>query len=488
MKKWMIGIVALTLLALVLPGAAVAQGPVECENTYVVRSGDTLAKIADQFYDNPWAYPALVFATDQAAAGGEGFQTIADPNLIEVGWKLCIPAAETAMGTVDVKTFKNLAYTSEWTLKGTAPLVGGVYSESAAPGSATKTVVMLHDRMAFGYTADGQQLAVAIMVTNPGGSGTFYDLAALTFEGGQPQHVASVSLGDRVKIQSLSITAGEIVVEMIAQGPDDPMCCPTQYTVERYALQGEELVPVSEKASSDLVGLVWEWERFVGGDDTVIEVDDPSKYTLLLNADGTYQVQADCNRAGGGYTLDGALLTLLPGPTTLAECEQGSLYDGYLGKLANVRTYVRDDEGRLVLNLFADAGNMFFRPAAPALASLEGTSWTLASYRNPEGVLAALLDGTEITAAFVDGKLAGSAGCNSYSAAYERQGEALTLGPAVTTRKACAEPQGIMEQEQAYLAALGSVSGYRIQGEGLEWLDAAGAPVATFEAVQGASE
>ena len=83
MKKWIVGMVTLTLLALVLPGAALAQGPEGCE-TYVVQPGDTLAQIAAEYLDDPWAYPALVFATNRAAADGEDVQTITDPNLIGV--------------------------------------------------------------------------------------------------------------------------------------------------------------------------------------------------------------------------------------------------------------------------------------------------------------------------------------------------------------------------------------------------------------------
>jgi len=486
MNKWMIGIVTLTILALVLPGAAVAQGPEGCADTYVVQPGDTLAQIAGQLLDNPWAYPALVFATNRAAASGAGFAVIADPNLIEVGDKLCIPADEGALSTVDVRTFKNLAYLSEFTQKGTAPLVNGEYSESVAPGSATKTVIKLHDRMVFGYTANGQPFAAVILVSDPGGSGTFYHLAYVTLEGGKPQHVASAFLGDRVQIQSLAVEDGEIVVEMIAHGDDDPMCCPTQYTVARYALQGDELVQTSVEAegkTSGLLGVVWEWERFVGGDDSVIEVDEPSKYTLTLNADGTYQVVADCNRAGGGYTLEGSLVTLLPGPMTLAECGPDSLYDEFVAKLGDVRTYVRPDQGdQLVLNLFADAGNMFFRPAVQATMerSLEGTSWKLVSYDDGSGALVSVLDDTEITADLVKGELTGSAGCNNYFASYELDGQALTIGPAGATRKMCGAPEGIMEQEQAYLSILESVTGYRSQGSQLELLGTEGAALATF--------
>jgi heat shock protein HslJ len=297
--------------------------------------------------------------------------------------------------------------------------------------------------------------------------------------------VASAFLGDRVQIQSLSVEDGEIVVEMIAHGDDDPMCCPTRYTVARYALQEDELVQTAVEAEGvtpGLLGVVWEWERFVGGDDSVIEVDEPWKYTLTLNADGTYQVVADCNLAGGGYTLEGSRLALLPGPMTLAECGPDSLYDEFIARLGDVRTYVRPGgSDQLVLNLFADAGNLFFRPAPEATMerALEGTSWVLVSYRDGSD-LSPVLDGTEITADFVEGELTGSAGCNNYFSSYTLDGAELTVGPAGATRKMCGAPEGIMEQEQAYLSLLDAVAGYRALGSQLELLDAEGAVVATF--------
>jgi heat shock protein HslJ len=58
------------------------------------------------------------------------------------------------------------------------------------------------------------------------------------------------------------------------------------------------------------------------------------------------------------------------------------------------------------------------------------------------------------------------------------------LGPAATTRKYCLAPEGIMEQEQAYLAHLASVAGYRIQDARLELLDAEGTPLATLSVAQ----
>jgi heat shock protein HslJ len=121
-----------------------------------------------------------------------------------------------------------------------------------------------------------------------------------------------------------------------------------------------------QSQTPSLVSEVWEWERFVGGDGTLIRVQDPSRYTLILNPDGTYQVSADCNRVRGAYSLDQGHLNLLPGPTTLAECGPDSLYSEFLVKLGNVRSFVYDDEGRLVLNLWADGGSLVFHRAVNA--------------------------------------------------------------------------------------------------------------------------
>lgn len=114
---------------------------------------------------------------------------------------------------------------------------------------------------------------------------------------------------------------------------------------------------------SDINGITWLWERF---DDTAeinnIVVDDPTLYTFLLNADGTYTVKADCNLASGNYTLEGNSIKFEAGPTTLAECGPDSLYNNFLIDLSNVVTFVID-ENKLYLNLWADAGNMVFVPA-----------------------------------------------------------------------------------------------------------------------------
>lgn len=150
---------------------------------------------------------------------------------------------EGADATITQEQLANMAYQSEFTKSGTAPLENGEYSEQAAPGSATQTRVMLTEYVAFG-ALNGETAAVAVLVADPGGSGTFYTLHAVVNQAGEPVDFAKTNLGDRVQIKSLAIQDDQIVVDMVTHGPDDPMCCPTQDVVKRYELN-TELVEVS---------------------------------------------------------------------------------------------------------------------------------------------------------------------------------------------------------------------------------------------------
>ncbi|MCJ7661058.1 MAG: META domain-containing protein, partial [Anaerolineales bacterium] len=80
-----------------------------------------------------------------------------------------------------------------------------------------------------------------------------------------------------------------------------------------------------------------------------------------------------------------------------------------------------------------------------------------------------------------DGQLTGNASCNNYFASYETEDDNITIGPAGSTRMACPEPEGIMEQEQQYLAALETAATYKITGLAMEMRTSEGSLVATFK-------
>ena len=78
--------------ALLAPMSQASAQNAQCEQTYVVQAGDWLSTIAQKFLGDVKAYDAIVTATNEAAKTDSSFTAITDPNKIEVGQKLCIPA------------------------------------------------------------------------------------------------------------------------------------------------------------------------------------------------------------------------------------------------------------------------------------------------------------------------------------------------------------------------------------------------------------
>ncbi len=157
------------------------------------------------------------------------------------GREAAVYTAKPEATTFALEMLQNAEYQTEWTPEGTVRLANGEYRAPAAPGSASEIVITLSEYVAEGEL-DGQPAAAVILYTSGGGSGTFRELHVMVERDGQPYDVAWTQLGDRVQINSLSIQNGEIVVDMVTHGPDDPMCCPTQQVVQTYELQGSELV------------------------------------------------------------------------------------------------------------------------------------------------------------------------------------------------------------------------------------------------------
>lgn len=89
------GLLLVALLFGLMPLTGLAQGK-DCEVEYTAQANDWLSKIAEKYLGNKMAYPAIVEATNKKNASDSTFAKITDPNLIEVGYKLCVPSAEAA--------------------------------------------------------------------------------------------------------------------------------------------------------------------------------------------------------------------------------------------------------------------------------------------------------------------------------------------------------------------------------------------------------
>ena len=110
-------------------------------------------------------------------------------------------------------------------------------------------------------------------------------------------------------------------------------------------------------------------------------------------------------------------------------------------------------------------------PSASAAASasagaleLDGTSWLLTDYISPDGAVFTVPAAVTPLLAFEGGNLTGNAGCNTFSSTYTVTGDAIELGPIMSTKMACEEPMASVEG--AYLAALESIDKVAILDDG----------------------
>lgn len=111
---------------------------------------------------------------------------------------------------------------------------------------------------------------------------------------------------------------------------------------------------------------------------------------------------------------------------------------------------------------------------APGEDPLVGTSWTLKSAESTTADLTAF----PITASFAEGVMSGQAPVNTYTAAYEVEGDTeIRFGPVASTKMAGA-PEA-MAAEGAYFALLEQVTGFVVSDEELQ-LIAASEPVLVF--------
>lgn len=104
-------------------------------------------------------------------------------------------------------------------------------------------------------------------------------------------------------------------------------------------------------------------------------------------------------------------------------------------------------------------------PSAPV--ALEGSAWIQSA-----GEVAGQKQGATIR--FEGGRVAGSDGCNRFSAPYKTQGSSFELGPrGPSTLMAC--PPEVMARAEAFVSALSNAKSYRVNASGqLEFLAADG--------------
>lgn len=120
------------------------------------------------------------------------------------------------------------------------------------------------------------------------------------------------------------------------------------------------------------------------------------------------------------------------------------------------------------------------QPGSAADVTLEGREWRLSDHLGADGRLVPVAEEVIATATFIEGRVAGTTGCNRYGGTYRIDGPSLSFGPLAMTRMACLPPRDAVER--AITAALESTAGCAVIGDVLELTDAEGNTVLRFRA------
>ncbi len=191
-----------------------------------------------------------------------------------------------------------------------------------------------------------------------------------------------------------------------------------------------------------------------------------------------------CNRYGAPVSVRGTTLQVSPrGMSTKMACPPAVMQqaEAFQTALRNSRGFRLGGE-RLRL-LAADGRPLLV--LVPQAQQLVGSSWRVAGFNNGRQALVSPILGTSLSLRLLKGnELAGSAGCNRFTAPVRLEGTRLRIGTPVATRRRCPGAR-VMEQEQQFLAALPTAVSLRLEGDSLELRRADGAIALSLRRVPG---
>jgi Immunoglobulin-like domain of bacterial spore germination len=121
-------------------------------------------------------------------------------------------------------------------------LTDGKYQRGTDTTTTDYASVSLTDFLSMGdLNGDGINEAAAMVFENYGGSGDFGFVAIYTNVNGLPVFLTSMIIDDRPMINSIKIENGQVYLDAVIHGINDPFCCPALPTTRRYALVNNQL-------------------------------------------------------------------------------------------------------------------------------------------------------------------------------------------------------------------------------------------------------
>ncbi len=202
-------------------------------------------------------------------------------------------------------------------------------------------------------------------------------------------------------------------------------------------------------------------------------------------ADGQLSGSAGCNQIQGRYQaeadvwrLSGLAATRMACPEPLMQQESAvsrHLQAAAHYRLADGRLELMDESGQWLLSLTP-------LTADPEPQGLTGRTWRVEGYADSQRDLVKPRARIDLTFD-PQGRISGFDGCNHYLSGFVRSGQSLSLGPIGVTSMACPAGPDRERQAQGYRQTLGRVQTYRVLGDRLSLLDAAGQVLIELRAV-----
>ena len=222
------------------------------------------------------------------------------------------------------------------------------------------------------------------------------------------------------------------------------------------------------------VGVEWRLTSYLNGANVMTSVIGEKPVTAKFDSSGALSGSGGCNQYSATYTVTGTSISITQPITTLMACPEPIMQQesSYLSLLTKASRYNSLGD---TLTFFDAAGAtilVYKRPLdGPSTQPAIVGAWDLFSYNNGKGAIQSVMIGSETTAEFTaNGKLAGSGGCNQYSAEYTTiASNGIAITQPITTLMACAEP--VMNQETQYLSLLPKATKYEISGDQLTLYD-----------------
>lgn len=253
------------------------------------------------------------------------------------------------------------------------PLVGTVWEWAALIKTqpATQSVVPDPSSYTVTFTADGQMQIKADCNTAQAtytleNDALAITLGAVTRAACPPGSLSADFLTHLSTVAGFEMDGSDLILRLAGDGGSMIFRNGGPVAEAAPAVAATE-APAGAPAASEtpqLVGPTWQWENFfdVATGKNSFDIATPENYTVTFLADGTVAMQADCNRAAGTYTVEGAALRIEVGPVTLAACGAESRGADFLINLTAAGTYMFV-EGKLAVDLQADSGRMVFGAA-----------------------------------------------------------------------------------------------------------------------------